>query len=281
MVTGPFWGIKTGCNEVFEIDEDTRRELVDRDAHSAEIIRPWLRGRNVERWSVRWGGGFLVFARRGIQIDRYPAIKRYLSRHRERLEPRPPNVPAKNWAGRKPGGYKWFELQDAIDFWQEFDKPKIIYQDIATYQQFAFTREPFVSNNTTWIIPSPPPGIIGILNSKLAWFFLDQAAPKVQGGAIRLWSPYMSQIPIVPPTSDLIAKVDAIQNLSDGGERDSPAAMTLEADIDEIVVRMYGLSQDEVKVIDEALAVCDNRFPKRLKDTDEYREYMKKMFDEE
>ncbi len=280
VVTGPFWGIKTGCNEVFEIDEDTRRDLVEQDPRSAEIIRPWLRGRNVGRWSVQWGGGFLVFTRRGIDIDRYPAIKRYLARHRDRLEPRPRNVPAKNWAGRKPGTYQWYEVQDAVDYWQEFDKPKIIYQDIATYQQFAFTSEPVASNNTTWIIPSPPPGIIGILNSKVAWFFLDQIAPKVQGGAFRLWSPYMSQIPIVPPTRELIAKVNAIQDISDRGERTSPAAMEVEAEIDEIVVRMYGLSQDDVKVIDEALAVCDNRFPRRLQETDEYKEYLRTMFDE-
>lgn len=255
-------GIVTGCNEVFEIEEETRRDLIEQDARSADIIRPWLRGRNVGRWSVQWGGGFLIFTRRGIQIDRYPAIKRYLARHRHRLEPRPRNVSPRNWAGRKPGTYKWYEVQDAIDYWREFDKPKIVYQVIATYQQFAFTREPFVSNDKTWIIPDPPPGLLGILNSKIAWFFLDQIAPKLQGGAFELRSPYVSQIPIVPPTRELIAKVSEIQALCDRGERASPAVTALENDIDEIVVKMYGLSKEEEHVIDEALEACGNRFPR-------------------
>ena len=59
----------------------------------------------------------------------------------------------------KPGTYKWYEVQDAIDYWQEFDKPKIIYQVIATYQQFAFA-ETFVSNDKTWIIPTPCRGLL-------------------------------------------------------------------------------------------------------------------------
>jgi len=279
-VGGPFYGIKTGCNEVFEIDEETHAALIDEDPRSDEIIRPWLRGRNVRRWDVEWGGSYLIFARRGIEIDRYPAIKRYLSGHRDRLEPRPPNVAAKNWAGRKPGTYKWYEVQDAIDYWEEFENPKIVYQVIATYQQFAFTAEPFLSNDKTWIIPQPPAGLIGILNSKLAWFFLDQITPKLQGGAFELRSPYMSQIPIVAPTSDLIAKVNAIEKRVAEVAGHSEEVMSLEADIDEIVVRMYGLSKDEVKVVDEALAVSDNRFPRKLRDTDEYKEYMREMFAE-
>lgn len=264
VVDGLFYGIKTGCNEVFEIDEGIRCELIEQDRSSEEIIRPWLRGRNVGRWCVQWGGGFLIFTRRGIQIDRYPAIKKYLARHRDRLEPWPRNVPVKNWTGRKPGSYKWYEVQDAIDYWQEFDKPKIVYQVIATYQQFAYTTEPFVSNDKTWIIPEPPPGLLGILNSKVAWFFLDQITPKLQGGAFELRSPYVGQLPIVSPTRDLVVKTAAIQKLADRGERTSSAAIDLEKDIDEIVARMYGISTDEERTIDAALKLCGNRFSKGM-----------------
>ncbi|MCX7429002.1 MAG: hypothetical protein NTW96_25670 [Planctomycetia bacterium] len=157
VVNGLFYGIKTGCNEVFEIDEETRRDLVEQDTGSAEIVRPWLRGRNVGRWSVQWGGRFLVFTRRGIQIDRYPAIKRYLARHRPRLEPRPRNIPAKNWAGRKPGTYKWYEVQDAIDYWQELVEgeppfpPNVIEALRAASAEWAATPnpEPAVIDATT------------------------------------------------------------------------------------------------------------------------------------
>ena len=38
-----FYGIKTGLNEAFVIDEETRRRLIREDSKSAELIKPfWL-----------------------------------------------------------------------------------------------------------------------------------------------------------------------------------------------------------------------------------------------
>ena len=34
------------------------------------------------------------------------------------------------WNGRKPGAYKWYEVQDTIDYYEEFEKPKIIFAEI-------------------------------------------------------------------------------------------------------------------------------------------------------
>jgi len=48
-----YYGIKTGLNEAFVIDQATRDRLVAADPRSAEIIKPWLRGRDLKRWRVR------------------------------------------------------------------------------------------------------------------------------------------------------------------------------------------------------------------------------------
>lgn len=278
LVEGRFYrGVVTGKNEVFEIDEDTHRELVGADQRSEEIIRPWLRGRNVGRWAVAWDNKYLIFTRRGIRIDDYPAVKEYLSQHRAMLEPRPREVPAKGWKGRKPGTYQWFEIQDAIGYWAEFDKPKIIYQVIATYQQFAFTSEPFVSNDKTWIIPDPPAGLLAYLNSKVAWFFLDQVAPKLQGGAFELRSPAMTQVP-VPTLSDSLAELEsrAIAAASSGdADGNLPE---LESAIDDEVVSLFGLSPSEVRIVDEAVEAAGNRFAKRFRDSEAYKRYVSDMF---
>ena len=278
---GLFYGIKTGRNEVFEIDETTRAALIEQDENSGQIIRPWLRGRNVARWTVNWDAKYLVFTRRGIDIDTYPAVKEYLARHRERLEPRPPNLPAKGWKGRKPGSYKWFEVQDAIDYWREFDKPKIVYQVIATYQQFAYTAEPFVSNDKTWIIPDPPDGLLGLLNSKVVWFFLDQITPKLQGGAFELRSPYMSQIPVPELSGDLVDRTNRILELASSDETDEKELWQLEHEIDEIVAGLYSLTTEEERIINEAVEVAGNRFPRRCRESRAYKDYVAEMFGED
>jgi len=273
-----FYGIKTGRNEVFEIDKETYQKLVNADRRSEDIIRPWLRGRNVGRWAVSWDNKYLIFTRRGICIDDYPAVKDYLSQHRAILEPRPRETPAKGWKGRKPGSYNWYEIQDAIDYWAEFDKPKIIYQVIATYQQFAYTSDPYVSNDKTWIIPDPPAGLLAYLNSKVAWFFLDQVSPKLQGGAFELRSPAMTQLP-VPRLSKSLASLEerAIAAASDEGT-EMPG---IEKAIDAEVVKLFKLSQSDVAIIDEAIEAAGNRFPRKFRESQKYKNYVAEMFGED
>lgn len=273
-------GVVTGCNEVFEIDTATHDALIQSTPNSEEVIRPWLRGRNVGRWKVAWDDKHLVFTRRGVKINQYPAIKKYLTQHRPRLEPRPSDVPAKGWPGRKPGTYKWYEIQDAIDYWQEFDKPKIIYQVIATYQQFAYTDQPFVSNDKTWIIPDPPAGLLAYLNSKVAWFFLDQVAPKLQGGAFELRSPAMSQLP-VPKLSKKLASLEKKAIAAAASDDDHSHLPEIENAIDQEVVQLFNLSEEEESVVDEVVEAAGNRFPKRFRESEEYHKYVAEMFGDE
>jgi len=42
-------------------------------------------------WYMEHPDQYLIFTRRGIDIESYPAVLEYLSPHRERLEPKPSN----------------------------------------------------------------------------------------------------------------------------------------------------------------------------------------------
>ena len=44
------FGIKTGLNEAFLIDTPTRHALVAADPASSDLIRPYIRGQDVDRW---------------------------------------------------------------------------------------------------------------------------------------------------------------------------------------------------------------------------------------
>lgn len=85
----PLYGIKTGFNEAFLIDTSTRDRLVAADPANGEIIKPYLRGQDVQRWSAPWTGLHMIFARRGIDMSRYPAVLAYLSKFRSQLEAKP------------------------------------------------------------------------------------------------------------------------------------------------------------------------------------------------
>lgn len=98
-----YYGIKTGLNEAFVIDEATRKRLIAEDPRSEELIKPFLAGRDIKRYEQPRSDKYLIFTRHGLNIDDYPAIKQYLTLFKERLTPKPKNWAGKDWKGRKPG----------------------------------------------------------------------------------------------------------------------------------------------------------------------------------
>jgi hypothetical protein len=196
----PYRGVLTGLNEAFLIDTATRDRLVSDDPKAKNIIKPYLRGQDVQRWSPSWKGLWMIFARRGIDIDAYPSIKRHLSKHREQLEPRPvdwePDKPGQKWPGRKEGAYAWYEIQDAIDYWQEFSKPKIIYQEIQFHPAYAFDDKSLYSNNKTFILTGAQTELLAILNSPLMWWFNWRFLPHMKDEALSPMGFKMEHLPV-------------------------------------------------------------------------------------
>ena len=194
-----YYGIKTGCNEAFVIDGKRRAELIAEDPNSEEIIKPLAEGKDIGRWHIRDRDRWLIFTRRGADIDAYPAVKAHLSRWRTRLEPRPPDWDVRSrgrWQGRAPGNYEWFEIQGDTAYHREFEKPKIVYQEIAASQAFALAAPGLYLNNKVFMIPGQDLFLLGLLNSKLVWLFLAHRCSLLQGNAFAMQKPYVTSIPI-------------------------------------------------------------------------------------
>jgi len=120
-------GVLTGLNKAFVINAETRAKLIAQDPKSVELIKPFLIGRNIKRYDPPQSHCYLIFTRRGVDIKKYPAIERYLTCFKEQLMPKPKGWKGPAWKGRKPGNYKWYEIQDSIDYYREFEKPKILF----------------------------------------------------------------------------------------------------------------------------------------------------------
>ena len=260
-----YYGIKTGLNEAFVIDEATRQRLIAEDPNCAEIIKPWLRGRDLKKWRAEWASLYLIFTRRGTDIELYPAIKRHLEQFRTELEPKSSENQEN---GRKPGPYKWFEIQDNIAYFHGFESTKIVYPDIAQEPKFLWDSTGAFLSNTTYFIPSDEPWLVGLLNSQLIWWFYGNLTTFIRGGFVRYFSQYMTQLPIPPATDEqkaaieeLVQKIVGVKNASKAGfdfaqptvrtlsgvEGDIPA---LEAQINRLVYVLYGLTDDEIAVVE-------------------------------
>lgn len=212
----PLYGIKTGFNEAFLIDTPTRDRLVAEDPGCAEIIKPYLRGQDIERWHAPWRGLWMIFTRRGIDITRYPSVLRHLERYRSRLEPKPedwkPRTPDEEWPGRKPGRYAWYEIQDSIDYWKMLSSPKIVYKDIAWQASFAFDDKGRYINNTVYFLPTSSSWFVVNLNAPVAWWFAWRMAQHGKDEALRLFNDFMEDFPMASADDEISLRASEISS---------------------------------------------------------------------
>jgi adenine-specific DNA-methyltransferase len=237
FVQGKFYyGIKTGCNEAFVIDAETRAKLIAEDPKSAEIIKPFLRGRDIKRYEINNPNLYLIFTRRGIDIKKYPAIEKHLRQFKKQLD-------------KKAGGNKWYELQASPADTDRFEKPKIIYQVFQVESAFAWDENRFFLNNSVWMIPTKSKWLVGFLNSRVGWYLISQFCTKIQNG-FQLIAQYFERIPIPRVSKAQEAAIaQRVEKILAGKERGEDTT-GLEREIDEMVYRLYGLSYEEVKVVD-------------------------------
>jgi hypothetical protein len=193
-----FYGIKTGYNEAFVINEKTKNDLITKDPNSIDIIKPLLTGRDIKRWMINYKNLYLIFTRRGIDIDLYPAIKDYLSQFKEKLTPKN----AGQTIGRKSGPYEWYEIQDAVDYYEEFDKNKLIYPNLASSLFVVFDENGYYTNQKCFIVTSDINlKFLGtILSSKVLNFVFSLSGTPLQGNYYDLNKKYIENLPICPAT---------------------------------------------------------------------------------
>ncbi len=175
------YGIKTGYNDAFFIDEETKSRLIAEDPKSAELIRPLLRGRDLQAWTTSNDGQYLIstFPALQINIDDYTAIRNHLlSFGKEKLQQNGVK------GARKKTSNKWFETQDTINYYEEFSKPKIMYPNMTKYLPFCYDESGATCNDKAFIITANDDNFIlkyllAILNSTLAKFWIRCVCPEL------------------------------------------------------------------------------------------------------
>jgi hypothetical protein len=244
-------GVLTGLNEAFVIDEATKARLLAEDPRSAEIIKPFLAGRDVKRYQAPKGDKYLILFPKGWTTEKvgklieqeafdglkhlYPAIARHLEPFADQARKRADQ-----------GDY-WWELR-ACDYYQEFEKEKIVYQVFQVKPAFFFDENGFIANNAVWIIPEGNKTLLGILNSKMGWFLIKNYCTAIQNG-YQLISKYLMQIPIPLKRME---KIELLVEEIQDSKRSTPSPDTtaLESEIDRLVYALYDLTEAEIAQIE-------------------------------
>ncbi len=230
-------GIVTGLNKAFVISRDEKDFLISRNPKASEIIKPLLAGRDIKKWSANQSDRYLLYMYHGVSIRDLSAVINHLQPFRGDLEGRATEQP-------------WYELQQPqMKYRGVFDAKKIVYQEISTYQSFAMDTLGVYTNNKVFMIPSTDLFLLTVLNSTPVWAYLSEVCSKLAGGTLALQASFVSKVPI-PPASESeqeSLRVLAQKCLDAKGQGAQVAAW--EAEIDERVGRLYGLSSAEIAAL--------------------------------
>ncbi len=250
-------GIITGLNEAWVVDRATRDQLIAEHKSSAEILKPFLRGRDVKRWRVEFADHYLITIESSenkqhpwsgkpekeaekIFAKTYPAIHARFQKFRDAL------------IQRDDQGKFFWELRSCA-YWQEFEQPKIVIPAIVRFPECAPDLAKHYSNDKTSIcVTDDVSYLLGLLNSSVLWWFIRQTAATKQGGFYEFKPMYVSALPIAPtdgpkPIENLVNKILAAK------QRDARADTSeMEHEIDRHVYALYGLTPEEIQIVEES-----------------------------
>ena len=237
-------GIATGYNAAFIIGEEQRQNFIERSPSNSEIIKPVLRGRNIGRFIYEDSGDFIILAKNGIDVPGdYPDIYEYLSSFGDKFKER----------GAK--GRHWTNLR-ACSFYDDFKKEQIIWMELTDTGRFSLCREEVYLLNSAYFL-LPPDGfdakfLVGVLNSSTIQFYLGQIAGTSGMGTNRWINSYVSKFPIPDVSAnDQLPVVETVSEiLSAKASHPNSDTSVEEAKVNRLVYALYGLSDDEIAVIE-------------------------------
>ncbi len=247
-------GIITGLNEAFVVDSATRDHLIAEHASSAKVLKVLLRGRDVKRWRIEHAGLYLIKIESSENVrhpwtgvppkeaekifaQTYPAISAHLAPFRNSLIKR-----------QDQGKYFW-ELR-SCSYWREFEKTKIIYPNICKKNEFAWDENGFYTNQKAFIIPEGSKYLLGILNSSVVLWLFGKVLARLQGDFYEPSALFMEKIPI--PKAEANQSIEKLVTRILAIKRKDTTANTsiMEREIDQEVYRLYGLTDEEIAVVE-------------------------------
>jgi len=253
------YGIKTGFNDAFIINEESRAEILsnclteEERKRTAELIRPILRGRDIKRYGYNWKHLYIINTHNGVKgklprihIEDYPAVKAHLDQYWDKIE------------RRADQGDTPYNLRNCA-YVEDFSKPKVIYMEIQTdnpqmgypFPCFSYDNNKCVVLNTAYIMCSRTVDtriILATLNSSLGKILTKFYVTQLQQRQFRMLAQYVTNFPIAKPSEsqakqliDLVEK--QLRNYSNSTDEE----------INQMVFDIYGLTEEERKYVSALL----------------------------
>ena len=271
-------GVQTGADRLLTVTCHAARA----QHLEATLLRPVLRGRDVRRYRTGEDPKLLIFPYRvredefvilpETELRQYENIHSLLSQNREKLGQR-------IWFGKGAAELSgaWYGMM-YLDSYSSFALPHIVTPSLSNRSNFALGTGALFATGTagvTSVIPLQDIDedilyLLGVLNSRLISFHVTSHSPIFSGGYYKFSSAYLKRLPIrrinfdgpddVARHGKMVALVGRMLDL-----HKKLAAATIPADkelyqrqieatdqeIDGLVYELYGLTEEEVAIVEQ------------------------------
>lgn len=190
------YGLKTGLNEAYVINQSTKDELLVSEPRSSEIIKPLLRGRDIEKYSIQFKNLYLLNVHNGVKEkdikpvnvkNDYPLVYKHLKQYENELKERADQ------------GDDWTNLRNCA-YIEYFEKPKIIYPNMVKDISFTYDEGVYFLNDKCFLLSGEKlKYLVGVLNSKLFRYCFEERFPELQGNSREIKTFVLQEIPIKYP----------------------------------------------------------------------------------
>jgi len=254
------FGIKTGLNEAFVIDQTVRDAILRSDPNSNEIIKPLVRGRDIKRYAVEYKDLYLILVGFGDSKNlekKYPGVYRHLLQFELKLKARGQckgTRSGKSVSRDYVGQHHWLELDNnpSHDYFSLFDDETIGWQEIARTPSFVPIKAGVCTLAANYFMVGLNRAQLGILNSKLSHWYFNSSFQTIGNGGLRYKPQYLNVFPMghtdEKTSEELSQLVNKIINVK-LTNKDSDTRH-LETEIDQLVYKLYDLTPEEIALIE-------------------------------
>ena len=237
-------GISTGCNRAFCLDQI---QIIE-NSIEPEILRPLIIGRDIDKYSIEWKNKYIIYTTKQTNIRDYPNAQKYVLPYKDKLDKR---------RETKKGMIPWWALN-----WPRYEElfigEKIIMRQTSDSIQATYDTENYYPLNSILTLRLNEncgysyKFVLGILNCKLTnWVYQNISQEKGRAFAevkpINVRKLYIPQI----CHKDQIVYENIVERILKVKRKDPLADISpLESEIDRLVYQLYGLTYDEVLIVD-------------------------------
>lgn len=244
-----FRGILTGFNDAFIISSDKREEILkdcateEERIRTIELIKPVIRGKDIRRNGYEWAGLWLINTHNGfkcvsrVEINDYPAVKKHLDRFWTKI------------SQRSDKGDTPYNLRNCA-YIDEFEKPKVIYPETTKGARFVFDDSGIYIDKTCFMLISDDAQYLQkTLSSKLFEVAYNKMFSSVE--LVNHTYQYNKHALLKLP---IINDANAIKQLT---------PLDDDRQIDLFVYHLYGLTYDEILIVDPETPITREEYEKK------------------